>query len=42
MWGNRMVRVNLLSMVMIWLNCTFGYYLVNFYIKYVPGNVFSL
>ena len=34
------LRGNLLSMCCIWTISGFSYYLIDFYVKYFPGNVF--
>ena len=36
----RMNLVNLLVFVFLFSTASFDYYLINFYLKYVPGNVF--
>ena len=33
--------VNLLIMVLTWSASSFCFYIIGFYMKYVPGNVFS-
>lgn len=32
---------NLLVMMIAWFTSCFGYYLMNFYIKYIPGNIYE-
>jgi hypothetical protein len=31
---------NAVIMVIIWTTCSFNYYLINFYLKYIPGDLF--
>ena len=32
--------INLVMMVVCWMVASFGYYLINFYEKYIEGNIF--
>jgi len=34
-------RLNLIIMVMAWSASSFCFYIIGFYIKYIPGNVFN-
>ena len=34
------IRNNLMIMTLCWLTCAFDFYLVNFYVKYFPGNIY--
>ena len=38
---NPLNRKNFLIFVMMYINCCFGYYLINFYVKYIPGDIFT-
>ena len=33
--------VNVLVMAVLWANCAFSYYLVIFYLKYLPGDIYQ-
>lgn len=35
------VRVNLLVMAYMWANCSFSYYMIVYYLKYLPGNIYN-
>lgn len=36
-----MVRTNLMVMAYMWACCSFSYYMVIFYLKYLPGNIYN-
>ena len=40
MYGNMNLRTNLMAMCIIWSVSGFNYYMLDFYVKYFPGNVF--
>ena len=35
-----MLRINLVLSLLVWFLCSFNNYILNFYVKYMPGNVF--
>lgn len=37
----RVIRVNLVVMAYMWACCSFGYYMIIFYLKYLPGNIYN-
>ena len=37
----RPIKVNLAVMAYMWSACSFAYYMINFYMKYLPGNIFT-
>lgn len=39
--GNKTLSRNLIIMAGCWLTGCFCYYLMNFYVKYLPGNIFQ-
>jgi len=36
----RWIQINLGIMTMVWLSCSFDYYLIGFQLKYFPGNIY--
>jgi hypothetical protein len=40
LFGQKLFRNNLIAAALFWSFSSFGYYLVGFYTKYSPGNVF--
>ena len=40
MLKHRQLMINLVMMVVCWMVASFGYYLINFYEKYIEGNIF--
>lgn len=39
--NQRVVRVNLAVMGYMWAACSFGFYMIIFYLKYLPGNIYN-
>lgn len=37
----RVIVVNLIVMAYMWAACSFGYYMIIFYLKYLPGNIYN-
>lgn len=37
----RVIQVNLIVMAYMWAACSFGYYMIIFYLKYLPGNIYN-
>ena len=37
--GQRMLRVNLILMTVIWVSCSFNYYMISYKVKYFPGSL---
>ena len=40
-WRDSLNRMNLAIFCVMYINCSFGYYLINFYVKYMPGDIFT-
>ena len=40
LWAVKPLRINLLCSCMIWLHGSYNFYLITFYLKYFPGNVY--
>lgn len=40
LWKNRWLRINLICSCMVWLHGSFNFYMITFYLKYFPGNIF--
>jgi len=40
LWQDRIYRVNLIIMILSWSASSFCFYIIGFYIKYIPGDVF--
>jgi hypothetical protein len=40
LWDDKVYRLNLIIMIMAWSASSFCFYIIGFYIKYIPGNVF--
>lgn len=38
--GDRVILVNLICMVMIWVSSSFCYYLISYQLKYIKGNIY--
>jgi hypothetical protein len=41
LWEDGVYRLNLIIMIMAWSASSFCFYVIGFYIKYIPGNVFN-
>ena len=41
MMADRTTRHNLLASMVLWIMSSFNFYLVTFYLKYFPGNIFQ-
>ena len=41
LFRNKVLRINLLLMMGLWIVVSFVYYLINFYVKYMNGSIFS-
>jgi len=41
LWTDPVYRLNLIIMIMAWSASSFCFYVIGFYIKYIPGNVFN-
>jgi hypothetical protein len=41
LWKIRPLKINLLASVMIWTHGSFNFYLITFFLKYFPGNIFA-
>lgn len=39
-WRDRIYRRNLIMMIIFWISCTACFYLMGYYIKYIPGNIY--
>lgn len=40
LWSNPLLKKNLIGSNMIWINGSFNFYLITFFLKYFPGNVY--
>lgn len=40
LWKNRQLKINLICSCMVWLHGSFNFYMLTFYLKYFPGNIF--
>ena len=38
--GNKALLFNLIIMAALWTAASFGYYLITFFLKYIPGNIY--
>lgn len=38
---SRVIKINLFVMAYMWAACSFGYYMIIFYLKYLPGNIYN-
>jgi hypothetical protein len=41
MFSDKLIKHNLLASCMLWLMSAFNFYLITFYLKYFPGNIFQ-
>jgi len=41
MWHNGVLRQNLIGSVILWAMSSFNFYLLMFFLKYFPGNIFE-
>ena len=41
LWKDKILTMNLIIMVLAWCASTVCFYIIGFYIKYIPGDVFS-
>lgn len=41
MYNHPVYRVNLIVMNITWAACAFSYYMVGFYVKYIPGDIYT-
>ena len=41
LWEDGVYRLNLIIMIMAWSASSFCYFVIGFYIKYIPGNIFN-
>jgi len=40
-WVDRILRTNLWAAILIYSEASFNFYLLNFYLKYFPGNIYE-
>ena len=40
LWTNPDLKKNLIASCFVWLHGSFNFYLITFYLKYFPGNIF--
>lgn len=40
LWANFYLKRNLLCSCMVWVNGSFNFYMISFYLKYFPGTVY--
>ena len=41
MWSDPTLRQNLIGSVILWAMCSFNFYMLTFFLKYFPGNIFE-
>ena len=41
MWREPKLRQNLLGCILLWSMCSFNFYMLTFFMKYFPGNIFE-
>lgn len=41
MWENAQIRQNLIGSVILWAMSSFNFYMLTFFLKYFPGNIFE-
>ena len=39
-FGDRLLIYNLSLMIMVWVSASFSFYLLNFLVKYMPGDIY--
>ena len=37
---NKANKINLVLMAIVWLSCSFGYYMINYQLKYLKGDIY--
>ena len=40
LWHYRILRINLLVLIVCWMACSFGFYMLAYVLKYLNGNIF--
>jgi len=40
LWKDKVLKVNLICSCMVWLHGSFNFYMITFYLKSFPGNIF--
>jgi len=41
LWGDKILKVNLIASCFIWLLSSFNFYLITFYLKNIPGSIYT-
>ena len=41
MWKDRLLRKNVFGCIILWSMCSFNFYMLTFFLKYFPGNIFQ-
>ena len=41
LWNEKSLRSNLIGCIIIWSMCSFNFYMLTFFMKYFPGNIFE-
>ena len=41
LWADKILKVNLIASCFIWLLSSFNFYLITFYLKNIPGSIYT-
>lgn len=41
LWQNKILKINIIASIAIWTHGSFNFYLITFFLKYFPGNIFG-